>query len=798
MTTTLRNSLLGLLVLTTALALCLLAGLPKEARAATTPAGFTDERVVAVGAPTALAFTPDGRMLVSSQGGQLRVYRGSTLLKDPALDLGTRVCAESERGLLGVAVDPQFATNKHVYLYYTANRAGACVNRVSRFVLGDDNVIAPAGEKILVDGMPSPAGNHNAGDVHFGKDGYLYASVGDGGCDYAGNSGCAGANDAAQDPHALQGKILRIDREGNPAPNGGGDRCGEPGGDGRTLVGRACAEVFATGLRNPFRFAMDPDAAGTRFFINDVGQGAYEEIDEGFGDRPGANYGWNFCEGSHDNPNRAGAVSCGAPYTLPVHDYGRNVGSSITGGAFVPDGVWPEEYDPDYLFGDFVSGKIFCLTPNGSGGYARSDFVTGLGGSSAVAMTFGPQGGTQALYYTTYAGGGEVRRVSYSADPTASVKVQGEPYDATAPYEFTFDGSGSRGAGALKYLWDFGDGTAPVETDAPMVSHAFADPVNRTVTLRVRDASGKTSSPVSVEVYPGDDAPVPVIEAPGEAATFRVDEAITASGGATDPEDGTLPPERLKWEVIRHHAAPNAHTHPFKEGIGNSVDFVAPAPEDLVGTGPGNHLEVRLTATDSRGLKRTVSRRIEPRRVDVSLATNPTGLVIGVNGASISGPRTLTSWEGYDLSVTAPNQGAAGRSYAFAGWSDGGAQSHTIRTGAAPATYTASFTDVTPNAPPNYAPPVIVRPAPAPGASTRDRTPTVSAIVRDSQTNLAKANVRLYVDGRRVTTFSYNRVSDKLTYTPGRALGVGRHTVRMVANDGSLSGERSWAFRITR
>ena len=774
------------------LALILLVGLAREAQAATTPPGFVDGRVVGVAAPTALAFTPDGRMLVSSQGGQLRVYRGETLVQDPALSLAGRACTNSERGLLGVAVDPEFETNKFVYLYYTFNRSDTCVNRVSRFVLGDNNVVAPSSEKVLIDNVPSPAGNHNAGDVHFGKDDNLYVSIGDGGCDYAGNSGCAGNNDAARDPHVLLGKILRIMREGGvPADNpyvSGGARCALTGFASRE--GQQCQETFASGLRNPFRFAFDPDANGTRFFVNDVGQNRFEEINEG---RAGADYGWNHCEGNYDNPSRPGVANCQASFTPPIHDYDRSVGASITGGAFVPNGVWPARYDDSYLFGDFVSGKIFELD-----GGTRSDFVSGLGGGSAVAMTFGPYAGTQALYYTTYAGGGEVRRVAYTEAPTASVAVGGEPYDATAPYEFAFDGSASRGVGALQYLWDFGDGQTATTTE-PAVSHAFAEATNRKVTLTVRDGTGKTSAPATVDVYPGDDAPQPVIEAPGDGATFGVDEEITLTGSATDPEDGALSGTGISWEVVRHHN--DSHSHPYRSGTGTSLKFPAPAPEDLNATGPGNHLEVRFTATDSRGLKRTVTRRIEPRRVGVSFETSPSGLGLVVNGASVTGPRTLTSWEGYDLSLSAPNQGAGGRTYAFATWSDGGAQSHTVKTGTNPATYAASFSDVTPPyvpppPTPNYAAPTISRPSPAPGASTRDRTPTISALVRDSQTDLAGARVTLFLDGRRVNA-SYSQASNRLKYTPRNPLRGGRHTVRVIANDGALSSSRVWRFRVT-
>src|SRR5258706_5564123 len=257
--------------------------------AAAPPAGFSDTPVAPVASPTALAFTPDGRLLITSQTGQLRVFENSTLTT--ALDLGPGglnvLCANSERGLLGVAADPQFTTNHFIYLYYTfkkfPNAATPCplndpanannpVNRVSRFVLPDGNVISPASETILVDNIPSPRGNHNAGDLHFGKDGYLYVSIGDGACDFDPPHSCFSGNPAARDLFVLQGKILRITRDGgippdNPWTGADSARCNV---NGHTDTTKKCQEVFARGLRNPFRFAFDPNAAGTRFFINDV------------------------------------------------------------------------------------------------------------------------------------------------------------------------------------------------------------------------------------------------------------------------------------------------------------------------------------------------------------------------------------------------------------------------------------------------------------------------------------------------------------------------------------------------
>src|SRR5262249_14039392 len=153
-----------------------------------------------------------------SQLGQVRVIANDTLVSPAAIDLSGVICNGEEQGVLGVAVDPAFATNGFVYLYYTHNATGGCENRVSRFVM-TGNAIAASSETVLVDGIPSPSGIHNAGDLHFGRDGYLYISVGDGGCDYNGDSGCAGANDASRDQNVLVGKILRITSTGGIPPS---------------------------------------------------------------------------------------------------------------------------------------------------------------------------------------------------------------------------------------------------------------------------------------------------------------------------------------------------------------------------------------------------------------------------------------------------------------------------------------------------------------------------------------------------------------------------------------------------
>jgi glucose/arabinose dehydrogenase len=545
------------------LLLVLLAAAP--AGAATLPPGFTDERVAAVGAPTALAFLPDGTPLVATQPGRLVALEGTG--RRTLLDLGPSACTGSERGLLGIAVDPAYAAGRRaLYAFWTRRGdGGACdasaVNRISRFPVRADGTADRAGEVVLVDRMPSPAGNHNGGDLAFGRDGLLHATIGDGGCDWAGDSGCAGANDAARDRHVLTGKVLRITADGavpagNPFAATGG-RCATTG---RTEPGRHCAETFAWGLRNPFRLAFDPDAAGTRFFVNDVGQNAFEEIDEG---RAGADYGWNAREGRC----RTGSTTeCGPPppgLTDPVHAYGRGTGcASITGGAFVPDGVWPAAYDRDYLFADYVCGTIFRLTPRPGGGFDQAPFVTGLGTSSAVHLAFGPHAGKRALFYTTYAGGGEVRRITHtgSANRAPVARLAAAPAAGPAPLRTTLSAAGSSDpdGDALTHLWSFGDGTADATTDVPSVAHTYARPGAYTATLRVRDARGAVSEPATVRVDAGNAPPVPRITAPGDELRFRVGQAITLRGEATDAEDGAVPAARLSWRIVRRHAD---HTH---------------------------------------------------------------------------------------------------------------------------------------------------------------------------------------------------------------------------------------------
>ena len=441
--------------------------------AAVVPAGFTDAPVATLGASTGIVGLPDGSVLVLVQSGSVRVIRGDVVVLAPALTMSLSPCNGGERGLLGVAVDPHFKVNGYLYLYFTRpspGSPGGCVNRVSRFTMAGDT-IDPNSEIVLVDNISSNAGNHNGGDVEIGGDGYLYITVGDAGADPRGGSS---PNDAAQDLSLLNGKILRVvPSTGEPAPgnpvSGPGTESCRLRGNGVSTPTTSCQEIYAWGLRNPFRFAFDPNTGPDRFFINDVGQGTREEVDLG---AIGANYGWPFREGRcpiGQNPPCAGPP---AGYTDPITDYPRTDGVVITAGAFIPNGHWPAEYDGGYLFADAGSGDMWLRRSNGSVDYANP-FATGANG--IADMAFVTTTGSIALYYTLT--GGAVRKITTA--PAAFVTPDSLSFEAVPPGNRVLDtrlpaaGDKPVRAHSTRYV---PMGVNPAVTKAVLVNFAFVAP----------------------------------------------------------------------------------------------------------------------------------------------------------------------------------------------------------------------------------------------------------------------------------------------------------------------------------
>lgn len=343
-----------------ALAVCAFAA-PARAADAGPHARPADKAPVALGLhrvadgfvhPVLLVEAPDGsgRRFVVEQDGRVRLLAPGNPDPPTYLDLRPVVHTGGERGLLGLAFHPDFARNGHLFVYFTNRESNIVVARLTA-APGADRVDPATLKPYMV--LENPAPNHNGGNLAFGPDGYLYAGIGDGG-------GAGDPFENAQNTFAYFGKLLRIDVDG-----GAGDRpYGIPADNPFIGLSTHRPEIWAYGLRNPWRFAFDPK--GGDLFIADVGQDAWEEVDyQAAGSPGGVNYGWNLMEGRHCYPPRSGKCDTG---TEPVAEYGHADGCSVTGG-YVYRGTAVPKLDGVYLFGDFCSGTIWGLFPRGKGSF---------------------------------------------------------------------------------------------------------------------------------------------------------------------------------------------------------------------------------------------------------------------------------------------------------------------------------------------------------------------------------------------------------------------------------------------
>jgi glucose/arabinose dehydrogenase len=381
-------------------------------------------------APTSMEFAPDGRLFVTQQGGRLRVHLPNQTSPLTAHFLQVTTNSSGERGLLSVALDPAFMSNGFLYVYYTATTP-AVHNRISRFKAVDadpgpgytpGNTADPnaeglgVAEKVLMDLENLGATNHNGGAMHFGPDGKLYIAVGE--------------NAVPSNSQTLGnrlGKMLRINADGTiPDDN--------PFFTQATDKNRA---IWALGLRNPYTFAFEPGTG--RMFINDVGQSAFEEVNDGFA---GSNYGWPNVEGYRTNQPLPSPLN--GTYRDPLLAYGRTVGTTVTGGAFYRPPVpnFPDQYVGKYFFGDYGADWIRYIDP-GVNRPPIQNFATGAFGP--VDYDIGPDG---ALYYLNI-DTGVVGRISYVA-PRILTQPASQTVQEGTPVTFTVEASGNP---ILRYQW---------------------------------------------------------------------------------------------------------------------------------------------------------------------------------------------------------------------------------------------------------------------------------------------------------------------------------------------------------
>ena len=586
------------------------------ASAATPPDGFTDAFIAPFSTPTTVEWLPGNRIVVLEQTGDLLVGRPGGSFSTAASFLP---CSDSERGLLGLTPDPGFLSNGHVYVYYTPFNGAECVNRVSRFTMIDDE-ISLATEVILLDNIASTGSNHNGGDLDIGADGHLYVAIGDAGTDPRFDSGGGGSNDAAQDLSLLNGKIARITLDGDPAP--GNPFTGVDSAPCATLGTTAsptirCQEIYSWGLRNPYRFAFDRDGGSNRFYINDVGQVTYEEVNEGaIGD-----FGWPGREGPCPQGFTDDAPECTAPAAGeidPISAYGRGDGIYITAGAFVPDNLWPAEFDDLYLFADGGSGDIWQMDGAGEVDYA-TPFATGAFG--ITDMTFGfDEDGIMVLYYVGQGLGLRSIRpvVDDTPPPDPSSGLEIDPVTPFRAYD-TGDGTGVPGGeigdvvGGTQRVVDL---DPPVDVQAALVNITMAntagagfvrtwappDPRPETSSVNANRAGATVGNAV---IVPLTDAGSFVLEA---ATTTRIVVDVMAwlvdtDGSSDDGRFVALDPARLI--DTREPAGAmlgSGSSNPFTR-TGNDIDFDVAGHVDVPDDGTAAAAVLSVAALPRPGLQ---------------------------------------------------------------------------------------------------------------------------------------------------------------------------------------------------
>jgi glucose/arabinose dehydrogenase len=709
----------------------------RVASAARLPDGFREQVVFSgLTKPTNLEFAPDGRIFVAEKAGTIKVYDSLTDTTPTVFaDLSNEVFDGGDRGLLGLALSPNFPTDPYVYVLYTKDglidgtapkykddctsvgglTSGKCVVSGQLSRLRADGDMMTGSEQKLLNAWCQPFASHSQGELRFGSDGALYVSSGDGASysavdygqlpttapnpcgDPTKEGGALRSQDlrTSADPAGLSGALLRLD------PATGEAKAGNP------LIGSTDANakrIVAEGLRNPYRFALRPGTS--EVWLYDTGWNEYEEIDRLV--NPTAdltNFGWPCYEGPVQNAGYrdANLPICQSLYsanaaTGPLLTYkhsdnlvaGDNAcptGGSATGGiAFTPQQTsYPNTYQGAVFFADYSRRCIWTMSP-GSNGVPSADKVTrfaaGLG--SPVDLEFGPGG---ELYYVDL--GGTVRRFRYyTGNQPPLAQFAATPTAGKAPLRVSFDASATtdpdlKAGEQLTYAWDFGDGATGT---GKTVTHEYAKGTY-TARLTAGDSSGATDT-ATVTIHAGEDLPVATIGTPTASTTWATGQTISFSGSATDDDGTALPASKLSWEVVLLHCYPDGGCHEHSLQTINGVasgSFLAPDHEYP------SYVDLRLTATGSHGTS-TSSVRLSPKTVQLTFTSSPVGVPLTVGSQTDVTPFTRTVIAGSTMTVSAPTRQVVGsRTYYLSRWSDGGSQTHVVTAPSSAGTVTANY-----------------------------------------------------------------------------------------------------------
>jgi glucose/arabinose dehydrogenase len=690
--------------------------------------------------PTAVTFTSDGRVFVAEKDGRVLGYRSLSDTKPRlVVDLRKRVDAYWDRGLLAIEADPDFARHPYLYLLYSLDAppgqappvwhdtcpdppGGMKDGCVDTGVLSRVRVtgLSAGKEQVLIkDRWCHQFTSHDVGDLAFGPGRALYVSAGEGsnwaGVDYGQYGGSAGSptprnpcgdpppgTGATLTPPTAQGGALRAQdlmSELDPVSYDGTVIRVSPD-TGRALpsnplYGGKHSEddaIVAFGLRNPYRLAVRP---GGDLYIADAGWDRFEEINR----LPAGkllNFGWPCYEGPRRQPvyAAAGLSICqqlysgqrgytSAPLRLPYFSYPHSnpPGATCDGKGSVPSGVafyegssYPAALKGALFFSDYSARCLFVM-PAGANGRPNPRAVELVKSNvPLVDLARGPGGD---LFAVDIEHGAVLRLRYFKHDRPPLARATASPQSGKTPLTVTLSASASSDAdgGRLRYAWDF-EGDGHFDAAGVTVHHVYKRAGLYRALVRVSDRQGMTSTAV-VTVRAGNTPPAVTIDTPPSGYHYKANEYLIYSGHAQDAEDGKLTAGSLSWTFVLHHCASpgHCHVHVLETRPGTDTGGINVPDHEMP-----SYLELRLTATDSQGATTTVSRSLTPQTATLVVKSDPAGATLAVGAKSGRAPFSYTAYVDGSFPVSAPRKETiAGKSYVFAGWSDGGAPTHTVK-----------------------------------------------------------------------------------------------------------------------
>lgn len=606
--------------------------------AAIVPPGFAEVIIAEELNPTDMRQADDGRIFIAQKDGRiLLVDADGTLHPDPFYTL--TVDNYNERGLSGIALHPDFANQPWVYLYYTV--PGANHNRVIRVMAHDDHVV-PGSEQIIFELDALNATIHNGGAMEFGTDGKLYVTVGDGG-------NAAGA----QNLQTTAGKVLRLNDDGTiPTDN--------PFYNATNNQYRA---IYALGFRNPFSMAID--ALTGRIFLSEVGNAAWEEINEVLA---GKNYGWPIIEGplaGQTPPDN---------YEEPKHAYPHSMGCAAIGAAFSSSNFanYPPEFAGKFFYADYCNGYIKAIDLNT--GQVTGTFITGI--NRPIKFFFSPNGDFYYLARAGLGGGSDADNTATSNGTLVHVFFvgNGEPFITRQP-KAALASVGETPAFSVRvygntpmnFRWQLNGLDIPGADTATVVLPPVTLAENGALLRCIAsNALGIDTSFEAVLSVTSNQRPMPFITFPDPNMLWHGGDTIYFEGYATDFEEGTLGNAHLTWRVNFHH---DVHTHPVlgpESDISNGFWIIPNVYE----TDPDVWFRIYLTAVDSGGLSRTIFSDIYPLTRALRVV-GPPGLQLNLDGSTLPVPLDLIAVAGIQRVLNAPRVFISGDSlYTFLRWSD--------------------------------------------------------------------------------------------------------------------------------